>query len=106
MVFIITGIISSNHNQPGIFSLSAQGRLFSLCPGGCVVILLVFVCEREWVYLCLCVCARVQRYSKQQFSRGKISAMNRVYGELLPRAIPALLKIRGKTDRLIMARLT
>ncbi len=56
--FFVKGIISGNHNQPCIFSLSTQGRLFSPCPEGCVVIMLVSVCE--WVGVCLClVCMRV-----------------------------------------------
>lgn len=56
--FFIRGIISGNHNQSCIFSLSTQGRLFNPCPEGCVVIMLVSVCECEWVYLsvlCMCV---------------------------------------------------
>lgn len=46
----IRGLISGNHNQPCIFSLSTQGRLFNPHPEGDVVIVLVCVCV-----LCMCV---------------------------------------------------
>lgn len=73
-IFFIKGIISGNHYQPCIFSLSSHVRLFSPCPEGCVVIMLVSVCECVTVCLCfVCMCG-VKMQHNQKAVGGKIRA--------------------------------
>lgn len=74
LFFFIKRIISGNHNQPCIFSLSTQGRLFSRRPEGRVVIMSVSVCE--WVSVCLRACGVKLRHCRRALG-GKIRAVAR-----------------------------